>query len=295
MKRYVLLWVTGMLLWGFAGIAWACEGGSPRDNGICDTAYVEVYPGDQYQVSFPAHVRFTIHVTNDIPDPTIDSIAGMSEFPLCFASSNPASNARIEGACNKTNLHPFPDLSGSIFRHLPSMQFPQDRNWMMDMSELGTGAEWDTRILDIAGGGHFWLALVPTGTDDQRFPGGSRVLTATMTFTLEDTTTICVEPCYWPPGGFGRIRFVRSDAVTYIPQQDTLYCISIELSDRGDATGDGVINIGDVMWMVNYLYRSGPPPVSFEAGDANCDDDHGLLDVVFLINYLYKGGPSPGC
>jgi len=38
-----------------------------------------------------------------------------------------------------------------------------------------------------------------------------------------------------------------------------------------------------------------PPPVSFEAGDANCDGDHSLSDVVFLIDYLYKGGPPPGC
>ena len=89
--------------------------------------------------------------------------------------------------------------------------------------------------------------------------------------------------------------FSRSDAVTYAPRQDTLYCTSIGLSDRGDATGDGVINVADVMYMINYLYRSGPPPVSFEAGDANCDGDHGILDIVLLINYLYKGGPPPGC
>jgi hypothetical protein len=219
----------------------------------------------------------------------------MGEFPLCFTSSNPASNARIEGAYNNANLYPFPDLNNSIFRHLPSMQFPEDRNWMMDLSEQEMDLEWDTRILDLGGGTHFFLALVPTGREDQRFPGGSRVLTATMTFSLEDTTTICIEGCYWPPGGFGMIRFARSDAVTYAPQQDTLYCTGIGFSDRGDATGDGVINVADVMYMINFLYRSGPYPVSFEAGDANCDDDHSLLDIVFLINYLYRGGLPPGC
>ena len=295
MKKYVLLTVAGMLLCGFADVAGGCEGGSPRDNGICDTAYVEVYSSDQYQMSFPAHVRFTIHVTNDIPDPYIDSIGGMGEFPFCFTSSNPAADARIEGVHNHTDLHPFPDLNNSIFRHLPSMEFPQDRNWMMDLAESGMGLEWDTRILDIGGGTHFWLALVPTGIKDQRFPGGSRLLTATGTFTMDDTTTICIEGCYWPPGGFGVIMFSRSDAVSYMPRQNLPYCFSIELSDRGDATGDGVINIADVMYMINYLYKSGPYPASFEAGDANCDDDHSLLDIVFLINYLYKGGPPPGC
>lgn len=289
MKKCLLLLVAGIMLPGFVNLAWA------QDNGIPDTAYIEVYPPDQYQVSFPANVRFTIQVTNDIPDPYIDSIAGMGEFPFCFTSSNPAANARIEAAHNNTNLYPFSDLNNSIFRHLPSMQDPQDRNWMMDLSEPGMGLEWDTRILDLGGGNHFWLALVPTGIQDQRFPGGSRLLTTTMTFTIDEPTTICIETCYWPPGGRGRIVFSRSDAVTYIPQQDTLYCISIESSPRGDATGDSVVNVADVVHMVNYLYREGPPPVCFECGDANCDSEHSVSDVIYLTNYLYRDGPPPGC
>ncbi|UCB52661.1 MAG: hypothetical protein JSV10_00790, partial [Candidatus Zixiibacteriota bacterium] len=69
----------------------------------------------------------------------------------------------------------------------------------------------------------------------------------------------------------------------------------IVLSEHGDANGDEMINIADVMWMVNYLYRSGPYPASFEAGDANCDGDHSLVDILTLINYLYRGGRHPGC
>jgi hypothetical protein len=64
---------------------------------------------------------------------------------------------------------------------------------------------------------------------------------------------------------------------------------------RGDANGDELIDITDVLYMLNYLFRSGPPPVSFMAGDANCDDDLGILDPLYLLNYLYKGGPPPGC
>jgi hypothetical protein len=71
--------------------------------------------------------------------------------------------------------------------------------------------------------------------------------------------------------------------------------ISILRSEWGDANGDQVINISDVMYLMNYLFRHGPAPVSFEAGDANCDNDHGILDVVCLINYLYKNGPVPHC
>jgi hypothetical protein len=269
-------------------------GQDPSDNGDADSFHVQVYPPDRYHLSFPAQARLPMYVTNDIPDPHIDSIAGMV-IPLTFTSSNPAANAMIDPSNNNTNLQPFPDVDKSIFRHLPGMQYPQERNWMMDLSGQFMGLDWDTRILDLGGGNHFWMALVPTGPFDQRFHGGSRVLTATMTFSLEDSTTLCIDLDLWPPDPWYSIRFSRSDAVTYSPQYTLPYCVTIELSDRGDANGDGVINIADVMYMINYLYKSGPYPASFEAGDANCDDDHSLLDIVFLINYLYKGGPPPGC
>ncbi|UCB53467.1 MAG: dockerin type I repeat-containing protein [Candidatus Zixiibacteriota bacterium] len=275
-----------------AAIVGQCPDQDPNDNGDCDSLNLEVYSSDRYQVSFPAQVRFPMRVTNDIPDPYIDSIAGIV-VALDFESSNPAAGALIDPSHNNTNVYPFPDLNQSIFRHLPSMEFPLERNWMMDFAELGTGVDWDTRILDLGGGTHFWMSLVPTGVADQRFPGGERVLTATITFVLNDTTTICMDTCFTPVGRPN--VFSRSDAVTYIPRDNMPYCAGVVLSEYGDANGDGVINIADVMYMVNYLYRGGPYPASFEAGDANCDGTHGILDVLILVNYLYKGGRPPGC
>jgi hypothetical protein len=293
MKRSVLLSVAGMVFLLLAGIVEAQCPEDWNDNGVCDTLYVQTYPPDQSQVSFPAQVRFPMRVTNDIPNPYIDSIVGMV-FVHHYASSNPAANLRADAAYNNTNLYPFPDLENSVFRHLPTMQFPQERNWMMDLSEQGTGLEWDTRILDLGPfPDRFYFSIIQTGVSDQRFSGGNRVLTATITVTLDDTTTICIDTTWWV---FDRSNvFCRSDAITYFPRDNMPYCASIVLSEYGDATGDGVINIADVMWMVNYLYKKGPYPASFEAGDANCDGDHSLVDIMTLINYLYRGGRSPGC
>lgn len=64
---------------------------------------------------------------------------------------------------------------------------------------------------------------------------------------------------------------------------------------RGDANGDGVVNVADVVYLVNYLYRGGDPPIPMEAGDANCDGIVNVADVVYLVNYLYRGGDPPGC
>ena len=64
---------------------------------------------------------------------------------------------------------------------------------------------------------------------------------------------------------------------------------------RGDANGDGVINLADVVYLINYLYRSGFAPDPPEAGDTNCDGTVDIGDVVLLINYLYRNGAAPGC
>jgi hypothetical protein len=64
---------------------------------------------------------------------------------------------------------------------------------------------------------------------------------------------------------------------------------------RGDANGDGVINVSDVVYLINYLFISGPAPVPLEAGDVNCDGMINVSDVVYLINYLFISGPPPGC
>ncbi|UCB52288.1 MAG: dockerin type I repeat-containing protein [Candidatus Zixiibacteriota bacterium] len=65
--------------------------------------------------------------------------------------------------------------------------------------------------------------------------------------------------------------------------------------DRGDVNGDGIINVGDVVFLVNYLYRSGEEPVPLEAGDITCDGIVNVGDVVYLVNYLYRGGDPPAC
>ena len=64
---------------------------------------------------------------------------------------------------------------------------------------------------------------------------------------------------------------------------------------RGDANGDGIINVGDVVYLVSYLYKNGPAPSPIDAGDCNCDDIVNVGDVVYLVSYLYRGGPPPGC
>ncbi len=64
---------------------------------------------------------------------------------------------------------------------------------------------------------------------------------------------------------------------------------------RGDVNKDGTIDVGDIVYLINYLFKNGPVPDPFESGDTNCDENLDVGDIVVLINYLFKGGAAPSC
>jgi hypothetical protein len=65
----------------------------------------------------------------------------------------------------------------------------------------------------------------------------------------------------------------------------------------GDASNDSLVNLGDIVFLISYLYKNGPAPCVMESADANGDCLLNLGDLVHLISFLYRGGPPPvqGC
>ena len=194
MKRCVSLSAAGMVFLLVGGSVWAQCPEQPNDNGLCDTMYVQVYECDSLFAGEARDIRVPIFVTSDIPDPVIDSISGIV-IPLCYTSSNAAADVTIPPVINNTCIYPGPTIDNSIFRHMPDNATEEISNFMMSYSGALMGWGWDTRIMDLSMANNFWLSTIPTGTADKGFPGGSRVLVATVTFTVEDTTTICIEGC----------------------------------------------------------------------------------------------------
>lgn len=74
---------------------------------------------------------------------------------------------------------------------------------------------------------------------------------------------------------------------------DILAAIQYSFHLTGDVTGDELINVSDVIFLVNYLYKEGPAPSPLLLGDVNCDDDINVGDVIYLVNYLYQDGTEP--
>ena len=63
----------------------------------------------------------------------------------------------------------------------------------------------------------------------------------------------------------------------------------------GDCNYDGVVNIKDVTYLINYLYKHGlAPKPETQVGDCDCNYRVNALDITALIDYLYKHG-NPLC
>ncbi len=61
----------------------------------------------------------------------------------------------------------------------------------------------------------------------------------------------------------------------------------------GDANGDGLVSVSDVVYLIAYIFSGGPAPVC----DSDVDGSGGvsISDAVYLISYIFAGGPIPNC
>jgi mono/diheme cytochrome c family protein len=111
----------------------------------------------------------------------------------------------------------------------------------------------------------------------------------------------------------GTGTFSWTPTVDQIGQHQVLFTASdLELSDDelvvieviesavyvcGDANGDGVADVGDAVYLINYIFQEGPAPDPLCEGDANHDGQTNVGDGVYIIAYVFSGGPAPieGC
>lgn len=61
----------------------------------------------------------------------------------------------------------------------------------------------------------------------------------------------------------------------------------------GDANGTYKVDISDIVYILNYIFKFGPAPIPYEAGDANCDGQVDIDDVIYLLGYIFWGGYAP--
>lgn len=86
-------------------------------------------------------------------------------------------------------------------------------------------------------------------------------------------------------GGFSVTPLTIPGTVTF----DNL----VTIFQRGDANSDGGIDLGDIIFILQYLFASGMTPVCLDAADINDDGIIDLSDGIFGVGYLFTQGSPP--
>lgn len=61
-----------------------------------------------------------------------------------------------------------------------------------------------------------------------------------------------------------------------------------------DVDGDGWFSVLDIIYLIQSIYKDGPPPMP-ETGDINGDGHINILDILNMIDFRFKSGPAPVC
>ncbi len=93
--------------------------------------------------------------------------------------------------------------------------------------------------------------------------------------------------------GIYSVSFIASDqelADTLILQITVAECSA----KAGDANSNLQVNLTDVVYLVNFIFKAAPPPFLSCQGDVNGSGGSPTLsDIIYLVNFIFKGGPAP--
>ncbi len=132
----------------------------------------------------------------------------------------------------------------------------------------------------------------------------------TVRWTLVDgvhtTTSENDSPLQWDSGvlGIGEsfdVVFNSGGEYPYLcaihptTMKDTITVVTDPGFTCGDVNNDLSVNLLDITYLINFLYKDGPAPDNPPAADVNGDGNVNLLDITYLINFLYKVGAAPIC
>ncbi|MBR6354384.1 MAG: T9SS type A sorting domain-containing protein, partial [Paludibacteraceae bacterium] len=81
---------------------------------------------------------------------------------------------------------------------------------------------------------------------------------------------------------------VLSTSLTESSQSKTVSCVPLS-AVRGDANGNIVVDIADVICVINFISGHSPYPFLFESADVNGDGTIDVLDVIGIINIILYG------
>jgi len=148
----------------------------------------------------------------------------------------------------------------------------------------GTDGALYNEQVDVTGGTG---VVVCTDLNDNLLGFGlSMSIDGLITGTLTDTGTV-------------EFTVYVEDGIGANSQQIFSFYVGVEYI-CGDADNDGIgPNVADLIYLVDFIFKAGPPPQILEAGNVDGIINSGLLvdvgDLTYLVAYIFAGGDAPIC
>jgi len=136
--------------------------------------------------------------------------------------------------------------------------------------------------------------------DPQSITWGYEVISGTGSVSFSNATgpatTITYTPGPGEPNNHAHVLIKVGDPYqSFNSCCGSWYEMDVNFYEPGDANNDGAKNIGDAVYIVNYIFKGGPAPNPLELGDFNCDGAINIGDAIRQVNYLFKFGPVACC
>jgi hypothetical protein len=85
-------------------------------------------------------------------------------------------------------------------------------------------------------------------------------------------------------------------ALGLLPTDDVNAIAGYCCKKPGEINGDGKANVGDIVFLINWIFKGGPAPaVCLDQVDVNGDCKINVADAVYMINFTFKFGPMLRC
>ncbi|MCK5126613.1 MAG: hypothetical protein KAR42_10185 [candidate division Zixibacteria bacterium] len=215
-----------------------------------------------------------------------------------------ASNAGFEGTTDKTYRYSPGDIEYDIFK----MDSCVSRNFVYDglgvhgdlAGCVSLNSEYDSLTADMT-------KLVPQDIFVDFLPATGFLFPredAEPLFTYESSVPDTINS-----GQINGIRYLGEDykfvllnfPLTLMRSPENYRVLLQALKDIGvdvycgDANDDGNVNLGDAIYLIQYTFFGGSPPVNMGHADINCDGHVNMGDVVGLINYIFRDHALLNC
>lgn len=88
---------------------------------------------------------------------------------------------------------------------------------------------------------------------------------------------------------------ISESGISVFPQLShaTIDFVDLPTFKRGDSNGDGLANVADAIFVINFLFQSGAAPICEAAADINNDGLLDISDIIYNVQWQFSGGPNP--